>query len=61
MLEEWGEVSRNQALRTIYFSRLAARIGELKNEGWKIEQEDRDGDCVYRLVEAPKWKQGALI
>lgn len=48
-----GKVTRNQALRR-YFSRLAARIADLREAGWKIDgqwKETKTGrDYEYVLV-----------
>lgn len=60
MLEERGEVTRNQALG-VYFSRLASRIDDLKQSGWKFREEKRGGDYAYILVSAPKLKQMAMV
>lgn len=56
MLEERGEVSRNQALG-VFISRLASRIGDLEEKGWKFRTEKRGGDFVYIVSEAPKQKE----
>ena len=52
MLENYGKVSRNEALRRC-FTRLASRIKDLKREGWDIEgksEEYENGkDYVYYL------------
>jgi hypothetical protein len=52
-----GTVSRNQALRR-YFSRLGARIWELRDEGWEIAGEWKKTkagkDYEYRLVSLPQ-------
>lgn len=56
-LEKEGKVSRNDALRN-YFSRLGARVNDLKNAGWKIEGRNEKTlfgkDYVYFLIEKPK-------
>lgn len=48
-----GEVSRNDALK-IFFTRLGARIDDLKKEGWEIEagwvKTSHGKDYVYRLI-----------
>ena len=48
-----GKVSRNEALRR-YFSRLGARICDLRNAGWEIKGEfvkTKNGrDYVYTLI-----------
>jgi hypothetical protein len=38
----------------MFTSRLAARISDLEDEGWKFETEKVGGDYVYRVVERPK-------
>lgn len=52
-----GHVTRNQALRR-FFSRLGARICDLRREGWEIDggwKETKNGkDYEYRLVARPK-------
>ena len=47
-LQTKGEISRNECLRN-YFSRLGARINDLKRMGWQFETEKRNGDYVYKL------------
>jgi len=51
-----GRVSRNAALK-IYFTRLGARIDDLKKEGWEIKGEwvktDHGKDYIYKLISAP--------
>lgn len=60
-LNQNGEVTRNQALRN-HFSRLGARISDLKKIGWRFRTETRptmkpDGsvgkDFVYVMDEKP--------
>jgi hypothetical protein len=54
-----GQVSRNGALQN-YFTRLGARIADLKQEGWEINGEwrktEHGKDFVYYLVKAPYQK-----
>lgn len=51
-----GYISRNWCLEH-YFTRLGARINDLKNDGWNIVGEwvktDYGKDYVYKLVEVP--------
>ena len=47
-LDEFGEVSRNFALRN-YISRLAAIIAILKKEGMDFDTEERNGDYFYMI------------
>lgn len=55
-LQEFGKVSRNEALRN-YFSRLGAVICDLNKEGWEIfgdfEKTPNGKDYVYRVVKMP--------
>lgn len=51
VLKDHGEISRNHALEN-RVTRLAAIIRLLKNKGWGIEGEERNGDYIYKL----KWK-----
>jgi hypothetical protein len=48
-----GEITRNQCL-TNYISRLGAIVCDLKASGWELEASRREGDYVYKLVDAPK-------
>lgn len=63
-LETTGEVSRNDSIK-IYCYRLAARIDDLKNMGWKIKGERRKTefgrDYVYKLLQRPEPEQLKLI
>lgn len=60
MLETYGKVSRNDALNK-YFTRLGARIDDLKKEGYDITGKwvkyDKGKDYVYYLNRG----QGNLI
>jgi len=51
-----GRVSRNDALK-IYFTRLGARIDDLKKEGWEVigfwDKTEHGKDYVYKLISAP--------
>jgi hypothetical protein len=49
----YGEVSRNWCLREIFCSRLAARIQDLKRQGWTFETEKRGGDFYYKAMQVP--------
>lgn len=53
-LLNYGEVSRNWCLREIFCSRLAARINDLKRQGWTFETETRGGDFYYIAVQIPE-------
>lgn len=59
-LETYGKISRNEALKH-YFTRLGARIDDLKKEGWNIvgkwEKHDNGKDYVYYYQKG----QGNLI
>lgn len=52
ILLEKGEISRNECLR-MYIARLAARIGDLEEKGWRFRTENRNGDYVYKVESAP--------
>ena len=56
-LKEHGRVTRNQALEN-YFSRLGARIADLREDGWEIEghfeKTEKGKDYVYTLVAMPE-------
>lgn len=58
-LREFGEVSRNWALRN-FISRLAAIILVLKKEGWEFIEEKRDGDYVYVVTKEAPEKSGSI-
>jgi Helix-turn-helix domain len=61
LLEE-GFVSRNQCFNLFpRITRLAARVDDLKREGWVFETEDDGRDFVYRLVSQPEPKQLELV
>jgi hypothetical protein len=51
-LQSKGYVTRNEALK-IYFTRLGARVNDLRNQGWKIDgkwvKTDNGKDYVYSL------------
>jgi hypothetical protein len=55
ILERDGRISRNACL-SMFISRLAARIADLEDEGWKFETQKVGGDYVYRVVERPRAK-----
>lgn len=59
-LESTGRVSRNDALSN-YFSRLAARIADLEEDGWVFTTEKDGGDYVYVMVSRPATKQLTMI
>ena len=49
-----GKVSRNWAIRELYFTRLGALICDLRKAGFKItttyaNEKDHTSDCVYKL------------
>jgi hypothetical protein len=54
-LKSKGYVTRNEALK-IYFTRLGARVNDLRNQGWKIDggwvKTDNGKDYVYVLGKA---------
>ena len=56
-LLENGKVTRNQALR-VFFSRLGARIKDLRDAGWEIEghfkKSKRGTDYEYTLIKNVK-------
>ena len=56
-LVEYGRVSRNDALKN-YFSRLGARVDELRHKGWVIKGEwvetKYGRDYVYTLISKPE-------
>jgi len=60
ILEREGRISRNQCL-SMFIGRLAARIGDLEEEGWRFETEKDGGDCVYRVVLRRAARQLALL
>jgi hypothetical protein len=45
----------------MFIGRLAARIGDLEEEGWRFETEKDGGDCVYRVVLRRAARQLALL
>jgi len=51
-LEQYGEISRNNALQN-FITRLSAITLTLKNEGWDLEGKWRGGDYVYSVVKKP--------
>ncbi len=52
-LKEFGEVSRNGALKN-YISRLGSIVCNLRKEGWELDTSRREGDYVYKLIAKPK-------
>jgi hypothetical protein len=60
VLDRDGYISRNACLRD-YITRLAARIADLEDEGWKFETKKVGNDFVYRVVERPKARQLTLV
>lgn len=59
-----GKVSRNQAL-SVYFSRLGARVEDLRSAGWKIEsksvKENGGTNFYYFLTSKPKVRKISII
>ncbi len=52
-LKEYGEISRNGALKN-FISRLGAIMCSLKQDGWEFDTSRREGDYVYKLIDYPK-------
>lgn len=59
-LERTGRISRNFCLG-MYYTRLAARITDLREEGWDFQPKDENGDYVYYAIKRPPLKQPALL
>ena len=59
-LQQEGYISRNECVRSFLSYRLAARIDDLRREGYEFETEEKDGDFIYRLKSKPE-KQLQLI
>lgn len=54
-------VSRNECIRAYpAIIRLAPRISQLKDLGWKFRTERKEGDFLYHVVRRPAPKQLAL-
>jgi Helix-turn-helix domain len=60
ILERDGRITRNACLR-MYISRLAARIADLEDDGWKFETKKVGNDYEYRVIERPKAEQLVLV
>lgn len=48
-----GKISRNYCLANYVTSRLAARIDDLRHEGFVFEEKRVEGDFVYILKDKP--------
>ena len=59
-IEREGKISRNWCL-AMYYTRLAARITDLRNEGWEIEGKEVFNDYVYVVTKRPKARQLSLV
>ncbi len=55
-LERNGEISPMQALNRLGIYRLAARIMELRDDGYPIETRRENGRTVYVLTEEPRYE-----
>jgi len=55
ILEVQGKIENFETISDKLSLRLAARIHELRQRGWKIHtQRQRDRNCVYTLIKLPK-------
>lgn len=61
ILREQGKISNFFAVETKLTYRLAARIAEIRKEGWDIETKEEDTNCIYTLIREPLPEQKKLL